>query len=269
MTDQPAHGPGTMSSPRRKPRAHDRHAAPPALLIASGPCPPPPAGPSGPLSSAGALAATSCVERLVKSAGIITRATRSSGRGQNLRTWESRNACVVVDVWVARGRRTAGGTRGSCGHSARSRGSARGRTRSCGAADRCRRAAGAVRPAVALVGAALGGGGADPARGRVHRRPVRHGGRGSPGMRRAPGDRHVALRRAVGGREGGHSAPVRDLLPDSAERPGCPELEHAIRHADQHPPGVDRSATGGRRPRVLCSPITRGWRRTRPWARGS
>jgi hypothetical protein len=28
---------------------------------------------------------------------------------------EARNACVVVDVWVARGRRTNGGTRGTAG----------------------------------------------------------------------------------------------------------------------------------------------------------
>ena len=35
---------------------------------------------------------------------------------------------------------------------------------------------------VALVGAAVDGGGADPARGRVHRRAVRHGRRGSRGM---------------------------------------------------------------------------------------
>ena len=34
-------------------------------------------------------------------------------RGQNLRKWESRSACVVVDVWVARGRRADGGTRGA------------------------------------------------------------------------------------------------------------------------------------------------------------
>ena len=32
------------------------------------------------------------------------------GRGRNLRKWESRDACVVVGVWVARGRRTGGGT---------------------------------------------------------------------------------------------------------------------------------------------------------------
>ena len=36
--------------------------------------------------------------------------------------------------------------------------------------------------AVAVVGAAVGAGGADPAGGRVHRRAVRHGRRGGRGM---------------------------------------------------------------------------------------
>ena len=56
-----------------------------------------------------------------------------ASRSQNLRKWEARNACVVVDVWVARGRRTNGGdSRCSLGRSARRCGCARRRTsRSC------------------------------------------------------------------------------------------------------------------------------------------
>jgi hypothetical protein len=37
------------------------------------------------------------------------RAPESPAEARTYGKWESRNACVVVDVWVARGRRTDGG----------------------------------------------------------------------------------------------------------------------------------------------------------------
>ena len=73
-------------------------------------------------------------------------------------------------------------SRCSCARSARRCGCARRRTRSSWSCWPGRRAAGAVRPAVAFVGAAVDGGGADPARGRLHRRAVRHGRRGRRGL---------------------------------------------------------------------------------------
>ena len=75
-------------------------------------------------------------------------------------------------------------------------------------------------------GAAVVGGGADPARGRVHRRAVRHR------RSRQPRDvtcslatGHVALRRAVGGREAGHPAPrtLPSSPPSVLDGPGRPE----------------------------------------------
>ena len=41
--------------------------------------------------------------------------------------------------------------------------------------------------------------------------------------------------------------------------------ERAVRRGAQHPPGGDRPAAGGQRPRPTSSPTARGWRRTRSW----
>src|SRR4029450_10689691 len=88
---------------------------------------------------------------------------------------EPRNACAVVDVWGARGRRTAGGTGGAV--AATRRGGAGLRPAGLrGAAGRGRRAAGAGRPAGAPAGARgdnVVGGGRAPAPGGVDAPNVR------------------------------------------------------------------------------------------------
>src|SRR5437764_14396137 len=109
-----------------------------------------------------------------------------AGRGQNLRKWEERHACVGVDVWVTRVRRTGGGTRGAVAGTRRGAAGVRAAGRGGrGAAGRCRRAAGAGRPAGAPADARVQvpvRGGRTTARGRVDRRAVRHGRRGGRGM---------------------------------------------------------------------------------------
>src|SRR5207253_9150513 len=67
-----------------------------------------------------------------------------AGRCQNRRKWESRNACGVVDVWVARGRQTDGGTRGAVADPRRGGAGVRAAGLR-GVAGPCRRAAGADR----------------------------------------------------------------------------------------------------------------------------
>ncbi len=85
-----------------------------------------------------------------------------AGRGQNRRTWEERHACVVVDVWVTRVRRTGGGTRGAVAGTRHGGAGVRAAGRR-GAAGPCRRAAGAGAPDGAWTQVPVGGGPA-PAR---------------------------------------------------------------------------------------------------------
>src|SRR2546421_3533389 len=65
--------------------------------------------------------------------------------GQDLRKWESRNACAVVDVRGTRGRRAAGGTGGG-GAGSRGGGAGGRAPRPRGEGGRGRGAAGADRP---------------------------------------------------------------------------------------------------------------------------
>src|SRR2546430_3832376 len=100
--------------------------------------------------------------------------------GQDLRKWESRNACAVVDVRGTRGRRAAGGTGGGVAGTRRGGAGVRA-TGLRGAVGRGRRAAGADRPAGARAdarGDAGVGGGRAPARRRADRRTLRQAARG-------------------------------------------------------------------------------------------
>src|SRR3954451_10095404 len=110
---------------------------------------------------------------VARAGGLATRpgaCVRIVGRGRNLRTWESSNACGAVDVWVARRCRTAGGTRGAVASTRRGGAGVRtaggGVRRAVGAG---RHAAGAGRPVgtrASASGAGRGGGpGPAPARG--------------------------------------------------------------------------------------------------------
>ena len=109
---------------------------------------------------------------------------------RNLRRWERRNASVVVDLWGAWGRRTAGRPRRAVARTRRGRAN----VRAAGlfrlspvraATGRGRRAAGVGRPpgapAGARGGAALAGRPA-PARGRDNGRAVRNPRSGSRGI---------------------------------------------------------------------------------------
>jgi hypothetical protein len=214
---------------------------------------------------------------------------RIACQSQYLRQRESRSACGVVNVWVARGRPTIGGTRGAVAGTRRGgagvRAARRGVHRAVGS---CRYAAGACRSVGtpdAAPGANRGGAaGPAPARGGAGRHTVRCGRRGGGRSRRDRGERRHPgrSRRAVGGREIGHPLRVRDLLsglaalaaPPAARaaRPavpaggdrqpgavgtGSPGPERSVRRAAQHPPGVDRPAANGRRPpsRLHRSPV--------------
>jgi hypothetical protein len=108
------------------------------------------------------------------------RAAEFVGRKPVPAKMESRSACVVDDVGIARGCRTTGG---ACGGSARTCGCARRRmriSRRCWSASVC---AGAAGPVGALGGDQRAAG-CVPARGRAGRRAVRHAHRGGRGVTR-------------------------------------------------------------------------------------
>src|SRR5215212_1450398 len=128
---------------------------------------------------------------IVSGAGGLAASPWSCGKivglGQNWRQWESRSACGVVDVWVARGRPTIGGTRRAVAGTRRGGAGVRAAGRGVhGAVSSCRHAAGACRPVGTPAGApGAGRGGATgpaPARGGAGRRAVRRGRRGGGGF---------------------------------------------------------------------------------------
>ena len=159
--------------------------------------------------------------------------------------WGTRNACAVVNVRFARGRRTAGGTRGAVAGTRRGGAGVRAAGLR-GAAGRGRRAAGAGRRAGARAGArgdAAVAGRRAPADGRVDRHLVRQGRRGRRGMRCAGGQRRDTGRgrRAVGGRETGHPLRARELLPDLpavAAPPAAPAAGPATPTGRDRQPGA-------------------------------